>query len=66
MQILRENIFEIKQNLNWSEIARINLPTTIAEWLFNSELPSFKEWPMHIFRWIIFHSFSNEQLKKNN
>ena len=43
MQNLRENSFEIKQNLNWSESARINLPTVMAEWLFNFELPSLKE-----------------------
>ena len=38
MQNLRENSFEIKQNLNWSESARINLSMVKTEWLFNSEL----------------------------
>ena len=50
MQNLRENSFEIKQNLNWSENARINLPTVMAEWLFNSELPSLKESEMSKYR----------------
>ena len=31
MQNLRENSFEIEQNLNWLESARINLPTDMAE-----------------------------------
>ena len=42
MQNLVENSFEMKQNLNPSESARINLPAVMAEWLFNSELPSQK------------------------
>ena len=43
MQILRENSSEIKQNLNWSESARKNLPTCMREWLFNYELPALKK-----------------------
>ena len=35
MQNLREDSFEIKWNLNWSESAITNLPTVMAEWLFN-------------------------------
>ena len=32
-----------KRNLNGSKSARIHLPIVLAEWLFNSELPSLKE-----------------------
>ena len=32
----------MKRNLNSSESARVNLPTIMVEWLFNSELPSLK------------------------
>ena len=42
IQNLRENSHKIKQNSNWTESARINLPTAVAE-LFNFELPSLKE-----------------------
>ena len=50
MQNLRENSFEIKRNLNSSESVRINLPTVMVEWLFNSELPSLKESEMSKYR----------------
>ena len=43
MQNLRENSHKIKQNSIWTESARINLPTAMAELLFNFELPSLKE-----------------------
>ena len=43
IQNLRENSHKIKQNSNWTESARINLPTAMVEWLFNFELPSLKE-----------------------
>ena len=46
MQNLRENSFKIERNLNWSESTRINLPTVMAECLFNLELPSLKETEM--------------------
>ena len=47
---LKGNSFEMKQNLNSSESARINLPTVMAEWLFNSKLPSLKESEMSRYR----------------
>ena len=50
MQNLRENSFEIKQNLNWSESAIINLSTVVAEWLFNFELPSLNASEMYKYR----------------
>ena len=37
------NSHKIKQNSIWTESARINLPTAMAECLFNFELPSLKE-----------------------
>ena len=40
---LKGNIFEMKRNLNSPDSARINLPTVMAEWLFNSELPAIFE-----------------------
>ena len=57
MQNLRENSFKIKQNLSLPENARINLPTVMAEWLFNSELPSFKESEMSKYRLFKLFSF---------
>ena len=57
MQNLRENSFEMKRNLNWSESARINLPTVMAEWLFNSELPSLEESEMSKYRLFKLFSF---------
>ena len=45
MQKLRESSFEIKRYLNWSESARINLPTVMAEWLFNFEPAIFEKNP---------------------
>ena len=63
MQNLRENSFEMKWNLNWSESAIINIPTIIAEWLFNFELPSLKESEMSKYRLfklflLLFYQFS--------
>ena len=46
-----------KRHLNWSESARINLPTVKAEWLFNSELPSLKESDMSKYRLFKLFSF---------
>ena len=43
IQNLRANSRKKKQTSNWTESARINLPTAMAEWLFNFELPSLKE-----------------------
>ena len=56
MQNLRENNFEIKRNLNWSARSRINLPTVMVEWLFNSELPSLKE--SELSKYMLFKLFS--------
>ena len=56
MQNLRENSFEIKRKLNWSESAILNLPTVKAELLFNSELPSLKKSEMPKYR--LFELFS--------
>ena len=57
MQNPKENNFEIKQNSNWSESARINLPMVMAEWLFNYELPSLKESQMSKYRLFKLFSF---------
>ena len=38
----KKNSHKIKQNSNWTESARINLSTAMAEWLFSFELPSFR------------------------
>ena len=57
MQNLRENSFEIKRNLNLSESARTNLPTVMAEWFFNFELPSLKESEMSKYRFFKLFSF---------
>ena len=57
MQNLRENSFEFKWNLNSSESARINLPTVMVEWLFNSELHSLKGSEMSKYRFFKLFSF---------